>query len=223
MDWPICGSDPLTCRPPAGANEFAAGNSQSPPSWTRRPDRVPRSMHRRVRNRGLPDQSKEHGSPLENRKSSFAVADGLSRATGHEDPDGRFLGRALILRNRRAWVRRSLEMTDSDARTLPERDRSLPLSRLRERGPWGEGPRGRSSIPFVEPLAGRHAAPAESDLEAGGGAAVATGRGASFNMRHPVRAGERAVGRCRTVGGGNPLVRPGRKRLLDGRWTMFYR
>jgi hypothetical protein len=37
------------------------------------------------------------------------------------------------------------------ARSPPKRDRILPLSRLRERGPGGEGPRGRSSIPVEAP------------------------------------------------------------------------
>jgi hypothetical protein len=65
----VCGSDPVTCRLPGGANEFAAGNSQSPPSWTRRPGRVRRPMHRCVRNRGLPHQiCKAHSWPLERRK-----------------------------------------------------------------------------------------------------------------------------------------------------------
>ena len=32
-----CDSNPATCHPPAGANEFAAGKPQSPPSRTRRP------------------------------------------------------------------------------------------------------------------------------------------------------------------------------------------
>jgi ABC-type bacteriocin/lantibiotic exporter with double-glycine peptidase domain len=39
---------------PGGANEFAAGNSQSPPSRTRRPGRVRRLKHLRVRNGGIP-------------------------------------------------------------------------------------------------------------------------------------------------------------------------
>jgi hypothetical protein len=38
-------------RPPAGANEFAAGKSQSPPARTRRPGGVQRPTHLRVRYR----------------------------------------------------------------------------------------------------------------------------------------------------------------------------
>jgi hypothetical protein len=45
-----CDSNPATCRPPAGANEFAAGKSQSPPSRTRRTGYIRRSKHLRVRN-----------------------------------------------------------------------------------------------------------------------------------------------------------------------------
>jgi hypothetical protein len=48
---------PATCRPPAGANEFAATTSQSPPARTRRPGRVRRPTHLRVRNRGMPPGS----------------------------------------------------------------------------------------------------------------------------------------------------------------------
>ena len=40
-----------TRRPPAGANEFAAGKSQSPPSRTRRPGYLRHPKHLRVRNR----------------------------------------------------------------------------------------------------------------------------------------------------------------------------
>jgi hypothetical protein len=80
-----CGSDPVTCRPPAGANKFAAGNSRSPPSRTRRPGHARRSMHRRVRDRGLPHQiRKEHHSPLEIAKSAFADCGRRCRARDTE-------------------------------------------------------------------------------------------------------------------------------------------
>jgi hypothetical protein len=43
--------DLTTCSPPAGANEFAAGKSQSPPARTRRHECVRRSRRLRVRSR----------------------------------------------------------------------------------------------------------------------------------------------------------------------------
>jgi hypothetical protein len=53
--------EPAACRPSAGANEFAAGKSQSPPSRTRRHGCVRRPTHLRVRNRGI-DRSCKHSS-----------------------------------------------------------------------------------------------------------------------------------------------------------------
>jgi hypothetical protein len=40
----------IQTHPPAGANEFAAGKSQSPPSRTQRPGYLRRPKHLRVRN-----------------------------------------------------------------------------------------------------------------------------------------------------------------------------
>jgi hypothetical protein len=47
-------SRPASSRPPAGANEFAAESSQSPPARTRRPGRARHPGPPRVRSRGRP-------------------------------------------------------------------------------------------------------------------------------------------------------------------------
>jgi hypothetical protein len=69
-------SKPGTCRPPAGANEFAAGKAQSPPSWTRRPGHMRHLMRLRVRNRYAADAFACRSTQvprLQSAKADFAI------------------------------------------------------------------------------------------------------------------------------------------------------
>jgi hypothetical protein len=62
--------------PPAGANKFAAGKAQSPPSWTRRPGHMRHLMRLRVRNRYAADAFACRSTQvprLQSAKADFAI------------------------------------------------------------------------------------------------------------------------------------------------------
>jgi hypothetical protein len=80
-------SDWATCRPPAGANEFAAGTSRSPPARTRRPGRGGRSRTPVRPQPGIPRSDPQ--------SASFAATSTKSTFRGRTESTPRVYGENL--------------------------------------------------------------------------------------------------------------------------------